>query len=202
MEYAYDSAKLAHESGLKNIFVTSGFETKKTLETMRPYLDGMNIDLKSFSDEFYRVLCGARLNPVLETIRHAKELGIWVEITSLLIPGYNDGDEEIRQMAAFVHGVDPMMPWHISAFHPTYRLTDAPRTPKSTLERAYAIGKEAGLAYVYVGNVADEDRSSTYCPKCGYRVLDRRGHLGEIVVNHLEKGACPKCRREIEGVWE
>ncbi len=201
-EYTYDTAKLAHEKGLKNIYVTSGYETHKALDLLEPYIDGMNIDLKAFTDEFYKEICGARLKPVLDCIKYAHQKGIWIEITTLLIPGKNDSDEEIRNIARFIAEIDPTIPWHISAFHPTYKMLDVPRTPASTLLRAYNIGKEEGLKYLYVGNIDDQDHESTYCPKCSKKVVNREGHIGQFVTNELdENGVCPYCGYEIEGVW-
>ena len=202
-EYTYDTAKLAHEKGLKNIYVTSGYETPKALDLLAPYIDGMNIDVKSFSDEFYKEVCGARLKPVLKAVKYAHSKGIWIEITTLLIPGKNDSDEEIRAIAKFIAGVDKSIPWHLSAFHPTYKMLDTPRTPESTLLRAYKIGEEEGLKYLYVGNVDNEDYESTYCPSCKKRVIDRSGNIGQFVVDSLEKsGVCPYCAQNIEGVWK
>ncbi len=201
-EYTYDTAKLAHEKGLKNIYVTSGYETKKAIDLLAPYIDGMNIDIKSFREEFYRDICGSRLKPVLEAVKYAHEKGIWIEITTLLIPGKNDSDEEIRNIAKFIADIDKAIPWHISAFHPTYKMLDVARTPNATLRRAYKIGQDVGLKYVYVGNVDDEDYESSYCPKCHQRVIDRRGHIGQYVVNALkEDGKCPHCGYTLEGVW-
>ena len=201
-EYTYDTAKLAHERGLKNIYVTSGFETRKAIDLLAPYIDGMNIDIKGFTEEFYHEICGARLKPVLDTVKYAHEKGIWVEITTLLIPGKNDSDEEIRNIAKFIAGVDPTIPWHLSAFYPMYKMLDVPRTPGSTLRRAYKIGQKEGLKYLYVGNIDDEDFESTYCPHCGKRVIDRRGTIGQYVTNELdENGICPYCSYELEGVW-
>jgi len=201
-EYTYDTAKLAHEKGLKNIYVTSGYETHKALDLLAPYIDGMNIDIKGFTEEFYRDICGAKLKPVLECVKYAHKKGIWVEITTLLIPGKNDSDEEIRNIAKFIAEVDPTMPWHLSAFHPMYKMLDVPSTPLSTLRRAYEIGKEEGLKYIYVGNIDDEDHESTYCPKCGKRVIDRQGRIGQYVTNELdENGTCPYCDYLLEGVW-
>jgi pyruvate formate lyase activating enzyme len=201
-EYAYDTARLASEAGLKNIFVTGGYETHKALDTIAPYLDGMNIDIKSYSQSFYRDVCGASLKPVLDTIEYAHKKGIWIETTTLLIPGLNDSEDEIRAIAQFQADLDPSMPWHISAFHPMYKMTDIPRTPASTLRRAYEIGRDAGLKYVYVGNIDDESRESTYCPSCHKMVIERHGHIGQHVTNHLEKSnKCPDCETSIEGVW-
>jgi len=201
-EYTYDTEKLAHEKGLKNIYVTSGYETKKAIDLLAPYIDGMNIDIKSFREEFYRDICGSRLKPVLEAVKYAHEKGIWIEITTLLIPGKNDSDEEIRNIAKFIADIDKAIPWHISAFHPTYKMLDVARTPNATLRRAYKIGQDVGLKYVYVGNVDDEDYESSYCPKCHQRVIDRRGHIGQYVVNALkEDGKCPHCGYTLGGVW-
>ncbi|QOY51955.1 AmmeMemoRadiSam system radical SAM enzyme [Candidatus Sulfurimonas baltica] len=201
-EYTYDTAKLAHERGLKNIYVTSGFETHKAIDLLEPYIDGMNIDIKSFSDEFYKEICGARLEPVLECVRYAHKKGIWVEITTLLIPGKNDSDDEIRSIAKFLANIDTSIPWHLSAFHPTYKMLEPPRTPESTLLRAYNIGQEEGLKYLYIGNVDNEDYESTYCPKCNKRVIDRSGNIGQFVTNELnENGSCPKCGYKLDGIW-
>ncbi len=201
-EYTYDTAKLAHEKGLKNIYVTSGYETHKAIDLLSPYIDGMNIDIKSFSNEFYKEICGARLKPVLETVKYAHEKGIWIEITTLLIQGKNDSDEEIREIAKFIASIDTSIPWHLSAFHPMYKMLDVPRTPASTLRRAYKIGQEEGLKYLYVGNIDDGDYESTYCPSCEKRVVDRHGHIGQYVTNELDENAkCPYCGYSLEGVW-
>lgn len=201
-EYTYDTAKLAHAKGIKNIYVTSGYETRKAIDLLEPYLDGMNIDIKAFRDEFYQEICGARLKPVLEAVKYAYEKGIWIEITTLLIPGKNDSDEEIRDIAKFIASLDVAIPWHLSAFHPTYKMLDVPRTPESTLLRAYKIGQEEGLKYLYIGNVDNGDYESTYCPSCKNRVIDRSGSVGEFVKNELdENGKCPHCGYSLEGVW-
>lgn len=201
-EYTYDTAKLAHERGLKNVYVTSGFETHKALDLLEPYIDGMNIDLKSFSKDFYTNICEAKLAPVLECIKYAHKKGIWVEITTLLIPGKNDSDEEIRSIAKFIADVDPGIPWHLSAFYPTYKVLDVPPTPGSTLRRAYNIGEAEGLKYLYVGNIDDSEYESTYCPKCKNRVIDRCGRIGQYVTNKLDdNGTCPHCGHVLEGVW-
>jgi len=201
-EYTYDTAKLAHEKGLKNIYVTSGYETHKAIDLLAPYVDGMNIDIKGFTDQFYKEICGARLKPVLDAVKYAHSKGIWIEITTLLIPGKNDSEEEIRGIAQFIYDLDPAIPWHLSGFYPMYKMLDTPPTPPMTLRRAYEIGREVGLKYVYVGNIDDEDRESTYCPSCGKRVIDRRGHIGQYVTNMLDsEGTCPFCSYKLEGVW-
>lgn len=203
-EYTFDTAKLAHEKGLKNIYVTSGFETHQAIDLLTPHIDGMNIDIKAFSEQFYREICGARLKPVLDTVKYAYEKRIWIEITTLLIPGKNDSDAEIRNIAKFIADIDPHIPWHISAFYPTYKMLDVPHTPAATLRRAYKIGQEEGLKYLYVGNVDDDDdHQSTYCPECRKRVVDRRGHVGQQVSNTLVgNGICPYCDYPLEGLWE
>lgn len=201
-EYTYDIAKLAHEQGLKNVYVTSGYETHKAVDTIAPYLDAMNIDIKSFNDAFYKEICGARLKPVLDAVKYAHSKGIWIELTTLLIPGKNDSDEEIAAIAAFIADLDVKIPWHLSAFYPTYKMTDAPPTPPETLRRAYNIGKAAGLHYVYVGNLDDSAHESTYCPHCHKMVIERRGHIGSQIQNHLDwYGNCPHCHTHIAGIW-
>jgi len=201
-EYTYDIAELAHKNGLKNIYVTSGYETKKAIDLLAPYIDAMNIDIKSFNDKFYQELCCAKLKPVLECVKYAYSKGIWCEITTLLIPTKNDSDEEIREIAQFIYDISPTIPWHISAFHPTYKLTDINRTPISTLHRAYKIGLDVGLKYVYVGNIDDEDCESTYCPKCKEKVINRCGNIGQHVMNKLGKnGTCKNCGYKIDGIW-
>lgn len=201
-EYTYDTAKIAHEKGLKNIYVTSGYETRKAIDLLEPYIDGMNIDIKGFTDEFYKEICGAKLKPVLEAVKYAHERGIWVEITTLLIPEKNDSDEEIRGIAKFIAALDTSIPWHLSAFHPTYKMLDVPRTPEARLLRAYKIGVQEGLKYVYIGNVDNEDYESTYCPSCKKRVIQRSGNIGQFVKNALDKnGTCPHCGYKLEGVW-
>lgn len=200
-EFAYDTMKLAHEEGIKNVFVTSGYETEDVIDTSLPYLSAMNIDLKSFSDKFYREVCGARLKPVLDTIGYVKKMGIWVEVTTLIIPGLNDSEEELRDIARFVKSLSKDTPWHVSRFFPAYRMTNLPPTPVEKLKRAYEVGREEGLEYVYVGNYPASDLESTYCPSCGYKVIERRGYLGERVKNNLLEDRCPKCKTKIAGVF-
>ncbi len=199
-EYAYDTAKLAHERGIRNIFVSSGFETKQAIDMISPYLDAANIDLKSFSDKFYREISGGRLKPVLKNIEYTvKETDIWMEVTTLFIPGLNDSPEEMRDIAQFLAGISPDLPWHVTAFHPDYLMLDRPSTPLSTLLRAYEIGKEAGLHYVYVGNVLAPEKETTYCPVCGAPVIRRYGYHVETLWK--EPGVCPSCGHRLAGVW-
>jgi pyruvate formate lyase activating enzyme len=199
-EYTYDTAKLAHERGIKNVYVSNGYMTEALLDRIEPYLDGINVDLKAFTEEFYREQCQARLAPVKRNIAHmARETDIWIEITTLLIPGLNDSDEELRALAAWLAQVDPDMPWHVSAFHPDYHMQDRPRTAQRDLARAYEIGRDAGLRHVYVGNVMDADRESTYCPQCGEMLIQR--HWYSLRELWRERGVCPKCGQAIAGVW-
>jgi len=198
-EYAYDTAKHAKKEGIKNVFVTNGYITPEALKQISPYLDAANIDLKSFSDEFYRKRCGARLQPVLDSIRLYKSLGIWTEITTLIIPTLNDSEEELKKIAEFISEVGKDTPWHISQFHPTYKLIDLPRTPVTTLRKAREIGLEAGLKYVYEGNVPGEDGESTYCPNCGKTLIHRFGY--HIKENKIKNSTCTYCGAEIDGLY-
>lgn len=196
-EYAYDIAVSAHEQGLKNIFVTNGYTTPEALRHIQPYLDGANVDLKSFSDSFYKTICGARLEPVLESLRLYKQLGIWLEITTLIIPTYNDSDEELEKIADFIFHLDPDIPWHISAYYPTYKLNDQPRTSIQILRKAREIGRKAGLRYVYEGNVPGETGENTYCYSCGRLLIERKGF--SIARYKIKEGRCPDCRAHIAG---
>lgn len=198
-EYAYDTAKHAKKEGIKNVFVTNGYITPEALKEISPYLDAANIDLKSFSDEFYRKICGARLKPVLDSIRLYKSLGIWTEITTLIIPTLNDSEEELRKIAEFIKEVGEDTPWHISQFYPTYKLIDLPRTPVAALRKAREIGLEAGLKYVYEGNVPGEDGENTYCPNCGKMLIHR--FVYHIKENKIKNSACTYCGAEIDGVY-
>jgi pyruvate formate lyase activating enzyme len=200
-EYAYDTMTLAKEAGLKNLFVTSGYETRFLLDAASGLLDGMNIDLKAFSDRFYRDICGARLKPVLHTIEAAYRRNIWLEITTLVIPGLNDSDAELQSIAGFIADLSPAIPWHISGFFPTYQMRDRPPTPPETLLRAYQIAQAAGLKYIYVGNLSDPAHSCTYCPACQRVVITRSGHLGDRVSSRLKGDRCPECGEKIAGVF-
>ena len=199
-EYARDCARLATAAGLKNVFVTNGFMTGQMLADIDGDLHAANVDLKSFSDEFYRSVAGARLKPVLDSIKRLYAMGVWLEVTTLLIPGLNDDDEELRNLASFLVSVSPDIPWHVSRFHPTYRLLDAPPTPVETVEKAVHIGHEAGLRYVYGGNVPGHSSESTLCPSCGTTVLERAGH--GLRQNRTVCARCPDCGLAIPGYLE
>ena len=189
-EYAYDSSVLATEAGLKNIFVTNGYMTAEALEAIGGNLHAANVDLKG-SDTFYRTLCGARQGPVLDAIRTMREMGVWVEVTTLIIPGHNDDEETLHALAGFLASVDRDMPWHLSRFGPRFKLLDAPPTPVETLHRAAEIGYQAGLRYVYAGNVPGDSYEHTRCPECGQICIHRYGYS---VRNLMEDGrTCPTC---------
>jgi pyruvate formate lyase activating enzyme len=193
-EYAYDTAQLATAVGIKNVFVTNGYMTLEALETIQPYLDAANIDLKSFDDGFYRRVCGARLQPVLDTIEAMHERGIWVEVTTLLVTGLNDSDEELAQIAQFLAGLDLDIPWHVSRFTPRYQMLDRPVTPVERIHRAMEIGREAGLRYVYAGNLRGDAAENTVCPSCGAVAIGRFGY--EITLN-LQGHRCASCGHEL-----
>ena len=198
-EYAYDIAKLARKEGIKNVLVTNGYMTEEALREIAPYLDATNIDLKSFSDNFYHKNCGARLKPVLDSIKLHKTLGIWTEITTLIIPTLNDSEEEMRKIAEFIKDLGAETPWHVSQFYPIYNLLDLPRTPIATLRLAKEIGKEVGLRYVYVGNVLGEGEN-TLCYNCGSLLIERYGY--RIMRNRIADLVCPDCGANIDGFWK
>ena len=196
-EYAFDVARLATEAGLYNVFVTNGYMTRRTLDAIRPYLHAANVDLKSFRDDFYRKNCQARLQPVLDTISAMKSLGVWLEVTTLVIPGENDSDEELRHIAEFLAGVDPMIPWHVSAFHPDYEFTDHKATPLETLRKAKELGQQAGMNHIYLGNVMEG--GNTFCHSCRKEIIKR--HYMGLDDSRLKDGRCPYCGTAIAGVW-
>ncbi len=197
-EYSFETSRLAHAAGLANIYVTNGYMTADMLETIHPYLDAANVDLKAFRDKTYRKYVGARLRPVLDSLKKLKALGIWLEVTTLVIPGINDDPAELKDAADFVSrelGVDT--PWHLSRFFPHYKMQDVPTTPLATLRQAEQIGFEAGLRYVYVGNVPEP--ANTLCSSCG-RLLIQRVDF-PVVENHLSaEGCCPDCGAVVPGV--
>ena len=197
-EYAYEMAVMASGKSIKNVFVTNGYTTREALEKIKPHLHAANVDLKSFSEETYKKLCGARLEQVLDCIRSYKELGIWIEITTLIIPEINDSDVELRQIAGFIKDVGPEIPWHVSRFYPQYRLTEKPPTPIDTLRRAREIGLEAGLRYVYEGNAPGEEGGNTYCYHCKKLLIKRYGY--QIMENNAVQGKCPGCNTLIDGI--
>ncbi len=199
LEYALDTASIAHEAGLRNVFVTNGYETPEALELLAPVLDAANVDLKSFDDRFYRRVCGARLEPVKETLVGMRRLGIWVEVTTLVIPGLNDGRDQLVAAAEWIaRELGPETPWHLSRFYPAYRMPDAGITPVATLREAATIGRAAGLRHVYVGNVPGEDDTDTVCGGCGELLIARSGY--RVTRVGLRDGACARCGRPLAGI--
>lgn len=195
MEYALDAARLGRERGLKNVFVTNGYQTPEAVEAMRGLIDAANVDLKSFSREFYRTQCQAKLDCVLEAIANMHGAGIHVEVTTLIVPGKNDSEAELREIACFVRSLSPDIPWHVSRFHPDYQATDLEPTPVATMRRAVEIGREAGLPYVYAGNILLPDAKDTECSACGHVVILRDG-LGRTECE-LEDSRCPACHTKL-----
>jgi pyruvate formate lyase activating enzyme len=200
-EFAYDTAKLASARDIRNVFVTNGYLTAEALEMISPYLDAANVDLKAFSDHYYKDLCGARLENVKNTLTSMKTYGIFVEVTTLIVPGLNDDPAQLKKLADFIAGeLGVETPWHISRFHPTYKLTDRPPTPVKTLTAARRIGLKAGLKYVYTGNVPGHAAENTFCFSCGETVIERRGfHVTRL---NLKNGHCTNCQSRVDGVWE
>jgi pyruvate formate lyase activating enzyme len=197
-EYAYDTAKLAHKEGIENVFVTNGYTSTEAIKEIAPFLAAANIDLKGFSEDFYHKVSGAKLQPVLDNIRLYKELEVWVEVTTLIIPGYSDDENQLKEIAGFIKSVDENIPWHVSAFYPAFKLPDVPPTTAETLRKARDIGIKAGLRYVYEGNIPGEGGENTYCYSCGEPVIKRYGF--QIIENKLENGKCPKCRTQMDGI--
>jgi len=200
-EFAFDTARIANRRGLKNVFVTNGYMSREALEMIAPCLDAANVDLKAFNDAYYKEQCGARLQHVKDTLAGMHALGIFIEVTTLVVPGLNDDPAELKALAAFlVDALGPATPWHISRFHPTYRLTDRPATPVRTLNTAREIGIAAGLQFVYTGNVPGDAGENTFCPGCGEVVIERWGfRLGKM---RVKDGACSLCGAAVTGVWE
>ncbi|NPV08906.1 MAG: AmmeMemoRadiSam system radical SAM enzyme [Anaerolineae bacterium] len=207
LEFAYDVMVRAKAAGLRNVWVTNGYMTPECLDIIAPpdqsdpLLDAANVDLKAWSDTFYRQYAGARLDPVLQSLRLMKQRGVWVEVTTLIIPGLNDNEEELKELAGFIKedlGADT--PWHVSRFHPSFELLDRPPTPVQTLQLARRIGLEAGLHYVYLGNVPGTGGEDTSCFGCGCALLQRRGF--QVLADRIAQGACPQCGAQVPGVWE
>jgi len=197
-EYAYEIAKLAKEKCLYNNFVTNGYMTRECIQMIKPYLDAANVDLKFFKESSYKNICAAALEPVLDSIRLMHELGIWVEVTTLIVPGENDSDEELGGIAQFIASVDKNMPWHVSRFHPDYKLIHHHPTPEATLEKAQAIGHKCGLKFIYAGNVYGWG-NDTSCPSCE-KLLIRR-EVFSVLENNVEKGKCGYCGAVVPGVF-
>jgi pyruvate formate lyase activating enzyme len=199
LEYALDVMKEARPLGLLNVFVTNGFMTPETIGLLTPFLDAANVDLKSSSDDFYKDVCGGRVEPVKEAISLLWKSGVWIEVTTLVIPDRNDSDEDLAGVAEFLAGLSRDIPWHISAFHPDYKLSDVQATPPGSIYKAIAIGKKAGLRFVYAGNMPGEDGENTFCPSCGKPVLERYGF--RVSASAIRGGACMACGAILPGRW-
>ncbi|PIR16863.1 MAG: AmmeMemoRadiSam system radical SAM enzyme [Deltaproteobacteria bacterium CG11_big_fil_rev_8_21_14_0_20_49_13] len=199
-EYARDVASLAKPKGIENIFVTNGYMSREMLDEAKGWLSAANVDLKAFKEETYKKIIKGSLKGVLDSIAYMKSLGIWIEITTLIVPGMNDDEKELRDIAEFIASVGKEIPWHISRFHPQYKMQDRMATPLSTMGKAYDIGKAAGLKYVYLGNVPGDDKESTFCWKCGEKLIERFGlTLGNDRLK--ETSTCPKCDSKIDGIF-
>lgn len=200
LEFALDCCGIAQQEGLRNIFVSNGFMSRQTREQLFPLLSAINIDLKSFRQDFYRDVCGGRLEPVLENIAAFKKAGVWVEVTTLIIPDLNDSAEELEDIAAFICSIDGEIPWHVTAFYPSYKMMDARPTPVKKLLEARQIGLGAGLHQVFTGNIPGSSGENSYCHVCGCVVIARQGFT--ITRNVLRSGRCPQCGVGVAGVWE
>lgn len=198
-ELALDTAKLAVKKGLKNIFVSNGYMTEECLKEISSDLHGANVDLKAYTDKFYKEQCGAKLEPIFRTLEIMRKTGVWVEVTTLLIPGLNDSIDELKGLAGFLSNLDPDIPWHISRFHPSYRLMNVRPTPPESIQMARDIGYEAGLKYVYTGNLPGDEGEKTYCHGCKELLVDRFGFY--VRKNVIKNNQCPKCKTQIPGVW-
>ncbi len=199
-EWAVEVFKEAKAAGLACSYVSNGNGTDRVLDFIAPYIDMYKVDLKGFDERHYRDLGGV-LRPVIETIEGLKRRGIWLEVVTLIVPDFNDSDEELTKIAEFLAGVDPNIPWHITAFHQDYKMTENANTPARTILRAYEIGRRAGLRYIYPGNIpgAFGDRESTHCPQCNAILIGRSGF--RVTSYRLKDGRCPSCNAEIPGVW-
>lgn len=193
-EFALDCMKLAKKAGLKNVWVSNGYTAKEAWPEILPYLDAINVDLKFVKNETYLKICGAKLQPVLDNLRMLKQNNIWLEITTLLMPGLNDSDREILQIAKFIKSVGAEIPWHISRFFPQYKLQNANPTEEDSIYKAYQIAKEVGLNYVYGGNIMSETMENTYCPACNELVIQRSGYA---LKRFDLDGFCRHCQKKI-----
>ncbi|MGM0438880.1 MAG: AmmeMemoRadiSam system radical SAM enzyme [Patescibacteria group bacterium] len=195
LEYALDIMKLAEKENIKNVWVSNGYFSKESLEKVSPYIDAINIDLKSFSDDFYKNVCGGRLKPVLKSIKNLYN-SAWLELTTLIIPGYNDSKKELKSIAKFIYSIDKNIPWHVSKFSSRFSkdMKDVPDTSDEILEKAYKIGKEAGLNYIYPGNIIT-NKTNTYCPQCDNLIIERNSYN---IKSYDQEGRCSKCGQDIK----
>ncbi|MDZ7721849.1 MAG: AmmeMemoRadiSam system radical SAM enzyme [candidate division KSB1 bacterium] len=199
-EYALDIAKEAAEKQIKCVFISNGFINPEPMKQLAPFLAGANIDLKGWDESFYRKIIGGRLEPVLNTLKLLKQLGVWLEVTTLIVPGYADSEQTLQSIAQFIKTeLGPETPWHISRFHPQYKMTDRDATPTSVIKKAVEMGSREGLRYVYSGNIPGDDGEHTHCYSCGAMLLKRYGF--RIIENNVRNGKCSECGAEIDGVF-
>ncbi len=200
-EYTYDTSRIAASRGIRNVLVTAGYINEEPLRYFLKYIDAANVDLKSFSDSIYLKLNAGKLQPILDTLRIIKEEGVWLEITNLIVPGWTDDFNMIKEMCEWLHANGfSDNPLHFSRFHPMHKLTQLPSTPVSTLEKAREIALDAGIKFVYIGNVPGTKASNTYCPGCKKLLIERLGY--RITQNHIRNGKCEFCNEPIPGVWD
>ncbi|MBU4210003.1 AmmeMemoRadiSam system radical SAM enzyme [Patescibacteria group bacterium] len=199
VEYAYETMKLAKKAGIKNVWVSNGFMSDESFELIKDLIDGINIDLKSINSDFYRKICKGKLEPVLKNIKKFYKAGIWIELTTMIIAGENDSPAELKKIAEFIANLSCDIPWHVTAFHPDYKMMDKEATSLEKLEEAWQIGKKSGLKYIYTGNVWG-GKNSTYCVECGNLLIDR-GDYGSGKVLGLADGKCEECGQKISGAW-
>lgn len=199
-ELVLETAQQARAAGLRNVLVSNGFLSPEALALLAPFLDGANIDLKAFRDEFYQRHCGARLAPVLETLAAMKAAGVWIEVTTLLIPGLNDDADEIEDLISFLLGLGADVPWHVSRFFPCHQLAGLPPTDAGAIRRCLERAEKRGLHFVYGGNVDDARWNQTRCPRCQKTLIERRGY--RVTAAGLSAGTCPACGAPVAGVWQ
>lgn len=200
-EYVYECSKLAKDKKIKNVWVTNGFMTEEAIEMIYPYMDAANVDLKAFKEDTYKKILGGKLSVVLDSIKLLRRKGVWVEVTTLIVPGMNDSEEELKDIAKFLFETDPDLPWHVSRYHADYKYSArGDQTPVKILNRASEIGYEAGLHYVYSGNVWGDSDENTYCHSCKKLLVERYGF--SVKKNMIKEGKCYNCATLIPGVWE
>lgn len=203
-EWSLEIFKLAAEKQIKSAYVSNGYASEEVLNFLMPYLDFLNIDLKTFNSENYSKVIGGKLENVLQTIQHAYKMGIWIEIVTLLIKDFNTDDAQLNSMSEFIANISPDIPWHITAFHPSYKMTDKPSTDEAIIRKAFNIAKEKGLKYVYAGNIQSSDMENTYCHCCGELLIERNCYFIKsfnIKPDCEKAGKCPKCGSSIAGIW-
>jgi pyruvate formate lyase activating enzyme len=200
-EYVYDTARIARKNKIKNVMITNGYINEKPLKELYKYIDAANVDLKGFTEKFYKEICNVRLKPVLDSLKMIKKMGVWIEITNLIIPGYNDNMAEIKKMCEWIEkNLGKDVPLHFSRFYPCYQLTNSEVTPLETMKKAYEVAKKIGMIHVYLGNVRKDGYGDTYCPKCKEKLITRGDFFG-VEKNKIKNGRCSNCKEKIAGVW-